>query len=274
MMIKNIIAVGDIHIRNVRRSEEYQKKLSKFIERCKEIVGDNKSEWRIVVAGDILHNKTDISPEGYLTASWFLRELGKVCSTVVFAGNHDKSDNEQRLDPLTSLFAMGKMDGVTYLDSVSGYVSSCVEDENITWCLYSSFDNMKRPNINAARVENPNNTFVALFHGSLLGSTTDAGYRNENGANTSYFEGVDFGILGHIHKRQCLKNDGVPLVYCGSLIQQDFGENLNGHGFVVWDVENCTFREENLEDDEYGFYTFSINSETDIDDDTEVLLNF
>ena len=37
-MIKKIIAVSDIHIRNLRRSDEYQEKLQKFLDECKKIV--------------------------------------------------------------------------------------------------------------------------------------------------------------------------------------------------------------------------------------------
>ena len=63
-MIKKIIACADIHIRNLRRQDEYQIQLKKFLEECKEQVSKfGEDEVRIVVAGDILHNKLDISGE-------------------------------------------------------------------------------------------------------------------------------------------------------------------------------------------------------------------
>ena len=81
--IKCIIACGDLHIRNLRRQDEYQKQLTKFIEHCKEIVSQyEKDEVRIVITGDILHNKLDISGEAYILTSWFLRQLDKITKTI------------------------------------------------------------------------------------------------------------------------------------------------------------------------------------------------
>ena len=79
--------------------------------------------------------------------------------------------------------------------------------------------------------------------------------------------------MGHIHRRQCMKHEGIPLVYCGSLIQQDFGENLSKHGFVIWDIENETYDEVDFDDDKYGFYNFVLNSEDDIENDKEEIIN-
>ena len=114
---------------------------------------------------------------------------------------------------------------------------------------------------------------VGLFHGELKSAKTDVGYTSENGYEASYFEGIDFGILGHIHKRQCIKNNGVPLVYCGSLIQQDHGENIHGHGYVVWDTETLKYDEVDVENPGYGYYTMSLSSGEDLDNDAEEVLN-
>ena len=141
------------------------------------------------------------------------------------------------------------------------------------WCLYSSFDNFAKPPINAYRVSCPDDTFVGLFHGDIKSAKTDTGYQSENGMDASYFDGLDFAILGHIHKRQEIKTDGVPLVYCGSLIQQDHAENTTGHGFVVWDVEERKYTEYDLTNEDYGFYTFSIDDIEDIDKNEERILN-
>jgi DNA repair exonuclease SbcCD nuclease subunit len=273
-MVKKIIAVSDIHIRNLRRNDEYQEKLQTFIDKCKEIASEyDSSEVRIVIAGDILHNKTDISPEAYLMCSWLLKKLGEIATTIVIAGNHDISKNEQRLDPITSIFSMSNFENVYYLDKELEYVSGCLEDDNIIWCLYSSFDGFARPEIDEYRIQSPDSTYVGLFHGDLKGSKTDVGYQSENGFSPSYFDGLDFCIMGHIHRRQCEKYEGIPLVYCGSLIQQDFGENLSKHGFVVWDVESETYEEVDFTDEKYGFYNFTINSEDDIKEDREELIN-
>jgi DNA repair exonuclease SbcCD nuclease subunit len=94
-----------------------------------------------------------------------------------------------------------------------------------------------------------------------------------NGLNASYFDNVDFGLFGHIHKRQTIKYEGIPLVYCGSLIQQDHGENMSSHGFLVWDTEEVSFSSVENENKEYGYYTFKIDDIEDIEMDDEEIIN-
>lgn len=275
-MIKTVIHAGDIHIRNLRRQEEYQERLSAFIEECKRIVSEHNSpeEVRIVITGDILHSKLDISSEGYILASWFLRQLDKIATTYVIGGNHDVNlSNLNRLDPLSAIFGMCDFERVHYLDKELGYQSGCLVDDNVVWCLYSQFDDFAIPNITETKLEYPKNVYIGLFHGEMKGSKTDTGYASEKGLNASYFEDVDMALLGHIHKRQCLKYNGIPMVYSGSLIQQDFGENISGHGYVLWNVENQIYKEINLPESNYGFATFAVNSIEDIDEDKEIVLN-
>lgn len=276
-MVTKIIHVADIHIRNLKRMDEYQAQLQKFIDNCKEIVKENGAEQtRIVVAGDLVHNKLDISGEGYILSSWLLHQLDDIAKTFVIAGNHDMNmNNLSRLDPISVIFSMCHFKQTYYLDKTLDYQSGCLIDDNIVWCLYSSFDDFARPDIDAIKMEHKddNFTYVALFHGVIKNAKTDVGYSFTNGYEGSHFEGIDFGLLGHVHKRQCMKFDGAPFVYPGSLIQQDHGENVSGHGFVVWDVESATYKEVDIPNENYGFYTFSINSIDDIDEDKETILN-
>lgn len=274
-MVKHIIACSDIHIRNFKRQEEYKECLKNFISKCKKFADEHGADTvRIVVAGDLLHNKLDISGEGYTIAAWFLRKLDAIAKTIIIAGNHDISmNNLSRLDPLSAIFTMCEFKNTIYLDRELSYESGCYADENITWALYSSFDNFARPCIEEYRIKYPENTVVALFHGELKSAKTDSGYVSENGYEASFFEGADFGILGHIHKRQCIENNGVPLVYCGSLIQQDHGENISSHGYVLWDVEKQNYEEIDLQNPNFGFYTFTINSIDDLNENREELIN-
>lgn len=274
-MIKKIIACADVHIRNLRRQSEYQEQLKKFIQECKDIVDQyGEDEVRIVIAGDLLHNKLDISGEGYALASWFLKKLDSIAKTYVIAGNHDMNmENVQRMDPLSAIFRMCTFKQTYYLDKELDYESGCLHDDNVVWCLYSSFDKLSRPNIADMKINYPDCTFVALFHGVVNGAKTDVGHAFENGSDVSLFDDIDFGILGHIHKRQCIKNNGVPLVYCGSLIQKDHGENLSGHGYILWDVEEQEYEAIDIPNENFGFYTFKINDIEDIENDKEEIIN-
>lgn len=273
-MIKYIIHTADIHIRNHRRMEEYQIKLQWFIDECKKVCeGHNSDEVAIVISGDLLHSKTDISPEAYATASWLLNSLDNICKTIIIAGNHDKIDNNDRLDPLTAIFSMCNFKQTYYIDKELNYQSGCLIDDNVIWCLYSSFDNFNKPNIDEIKISNPDSVYIGLFHGEIKSSKTDAGYQSSNGLNASYFDGLDFCLMGHIHKRQTIEYDGVKLVYPGSLIQQNHGENLSNHGYLLWDIDNMAFKPINLSDNDYGFYTFSIKSIVDLENNDEELIN-
>ena len=272
-MVKKIIACADLHIRNLRRIEEYQEQFGKFITDCKKIIKKNEGETVIAIAGDVFHNKLDISAEGYALAAWFFRQLDEIAPTFVIAGNHDMSKNLERLDPLSMLFSVSQFKNVHYLDSELKYQSGCFVYENLTFALYSSFDNFARPNIEEFRIGNPENKVVGLYHGAIKGGKTAAGYVFDNGLATSMFDGCDFAIVGHIHKRQELTYNGIPIVYCGSLIQQDHGENISGHGYVVWDVDTEKFEAKDIANDEFGYYTFSIENADDIDDNKEQIIN-
>ena len=60
----------------------------------------------IIVAGDIVHAKTEMSPEMLDLASRFFTELANLMPTYVIAGNHDANlNNLQRLDALTPIIS-------------------------------------------------------------------------------------------------------------------------------------------------------------------------
>lgn len=273
-MIQKIIQVSDIHIHNYRRIGEYQDRLTDFINECKTIVNDiGQDGVRIVVCGDLVNSHNEVSNEAYVLAGWFLRELDNICKTIVIAGNHDKTSNQDRTDTLTAIFLNNNFKQTYYLDKELGYESGCVVDDNVVWCLYSAFDGFEKPNIEDYRSEYPSNTFIGLFHGDLVSAKTDVGFVTTTGENVNLFDGVDFGLFGHIHKFQCIKNDGIPLVYSGSLIQQNFGENVSGHGYVVWDVNSREYEFKEIYNRENNYYVISINSITDLDHNWEEFIN-
>jgi DNA repair exonuclease SbcCD nuclease subunit len=79
-------------------------------------------------------------------------------------------------------------------------------------------------------------------------------------------------MLGDIHKRQIFNHKGIFVAYPSSLIQQNFGENVSKHGFLLWDVETKTYTEHDV-DNKYPFYQFKITSLEDIENGEEKLTN-
>lgn len=274
-MIKYIISVGDIHVRNFKRMEETSEFLEKFINFCQDFTDKHGSDSvRIVIAGDLFDQKITVSNESTIYVSWLLKRLNEIATTYVICGNHDYlMNNANRLCSLTPIFSIANFDNCIYLDKELGYASGIYEDENVGFCLYSTFEDFNKPEIELYHQQNPDKTLIGIIHADINGATTDAGRTTDKGLCPSTFSGLDFVIAGHIHKRQEIKKNGTKIVYCGSLIQQNMGENLTGHGGVIWDVSEKTWEPFDIDKGEYGFFKFVIDDIIDIENDNEKLLN-
>lgn len=274
-MITKIIAASDLHIKNIKGLDEIREQFKKFIKDCQKVAKKNGPEaTRIVLAGDIVHSKLESSHEALSLMGWFLKELDKICKTIVVCGNHDLNmSNLQRMDSITPIFEMCDFTQTVYIDRDLEYKSGSVVDDNIVWCLYSTFDGFNGPSdMEVLKKTNPDKTFVGLFHGDLNGAKNASGIALM-GLEVTHFSGCDFVIAGHIHKQQSLKKGGIEVVYCGSLIQQDFGEEVYPHGYVLWDVPEKSWKFVKIKNESNGFYKFSVNSEEDLDNDEEKFLN-
>lgn len=275
MAIRKVIHCSDIHIKNLLRHDEYAEQLTKFIERCQEICEPyEKDEVRIVIAGDLIDQKNNITPELISFVSTFIRELEQIAKVIVIAGNHDLIvNNLSRKDAISSIFETAAFENAFLLDLELGYQSGYVVDDNITWCLYSIFDNFNKPNIFEAKNENPSNKMIGLYHGMIIGSMLYNGNIVDSGVQGELFDGCDCVMAGDIHKQQNLKRGDVTIVYPSSLIQQNYGETVTQHGFVIWDIDTMTNEFVPLLS-EYGMYKFEIKNIDDIDNDKEILVNY
>ena len=269
-MIRKIIHLADVHIRTYRMHSEYLAMFDELYKTVKKLTEDYEyDEVRIVIVGDLVHQKITISNELLMMTSGFISELAKFAPLVVVAGNHDLlENNKDRVDSITPMVTLLNNPNIHYYKG-----KECYLDDNIVWCNYSIFHHNERPDIEAARELHGNDKkYIGLYHAPVLGATTDIGYKFEVGTPLDHFHGCDATLCGDIHKRQTFELDGAKIAYPGSLLQQDFGESIDNHGFLHWDVETLTFEEVNLNSD-YGFYTFSINGVDEIDEDKEKLLN-
>ena len=271
-MVKKIFHLADLHFRTYKRIEEAREACQKFINESKEFIEENDlghSECRIVIAGDIVHQKITISNELFSLVSWFLNECSKLCPVVIIAGNHDLlENNKDRMDSITPIIEAISNEDVHYLKE-----SKCYPDDNIVWCVYSIFEENERPNIEDGRKEyGEDKTYVGLYHAPVNGAVTAIGYEFEDHNDLEQFEGCDMVIMGDIHLRNHFNHNGIPISYSSSMIQQDFGEKLYEHGYLIWDVKERTFTEHNIEMN-YGYYVFKIKSLDDLEAETEKLIN-
>lgn len=278
-MIKKIIGIADIHIPNISKGlGELKEVIQTFYKQAEKIVKEagGPEYVRIVVCGDIFDAKLDISNEGLLTGHEFLQGLDKICPTIVIAGNHDLNlQNLSKIDSITPIFEMSTFKQTRYLDMEFGYKSGFLKDDNIVWCLYSTFSSFEKPEFMPDKETNPdkNVKYIGLIHGEINGATTPNNMVSEHALNVSLFDGTDFVFAGHIHKKQVIPGNGMSIVYCSSLKQKNYGESVSGHGFVLYDAQTGDFEFVETPNKTTSFYKFSITDLDDVDNNAEILLN-
>ena len=269
-MVKKIVHLSDIHIRTYRLHEEYKDVFKTFLKQLTDDLKDSqREEVRIVIVGDLVHQKIIISNEQLILGTWFIKKLEEIAPVIIIAGNHDLlENNRERVDSITPMVQFLPESNVNYFKE-----SKCYLDDNIVWCVYSIFEGNIRPNIEAAREQfGDDKTYVGLYHAPIVNAKTDIGYVIDHGADLEIFDGCDMVMLGDIHKRQSFNYKGIPVAYSSSLIQQNFGENVSNHGYLIWDVGMKTFTEHNV-DNKYSYYNFRIKSLEDLDNNKELITN-
>jgi DNA repair exonuclease SbcCD ATPase subunit len=249
--LKTIYHIADVHIRNVKRHKEYREVFTKMFE---EIRKRGTEDAIIYLAGDIAHAKLEMSPELVNEISWLFKECAKTCPTILITGNHDcNMNNMDRMDVLTPLVDALELENFYYLRDTQVFSIG-----GIDFSIFSILDN-KDNWITADKLFG--NKKIALFHGPVDNSQTDIGYVvSSRHFTTDIFDGFDLALLGDIHKRQeMISPKGCKVVYAGSLLQQNFGETLDRHGFLVWDLDTMTYEEIDIQND-YGYYTMDIDN--------------
>ena len=275
-MVKKIYHVSDIHIPNSEQNRPYGEMIEKFLsELYSEIKDYEKDEIRIVLVGDIFEHKIRTSNEAKTLFHILLNYLNAIGNVIIVAGNHDLlENNHDKKDSISPTFEITNVyENITYLDKELDYTSGIIIDDNIVWVLYSIFDKFKRPEIDNLREMYPDKKIIGLYHGDVAGAVTDIGRQTENGIDVTVFNECDCVMAGHIHKHQELKRNGIPIVYSGSLFQKDAGENITGHGFVIWDVETMTYRLHEVENS-YRIFKYQISSYEDVQENKEILINY
>ena len=248
MVINKVYHLADLHIRNLQRHKEYRLVFKKFL---KQVEQDAIEDSVIYLAGDIAHAKTEMSPELVQEISWFLTECAKLRETVVITGNHDCNlNNNHRLDVLTPIVDNLNNPRIHYLRDTGVY-----NIHNLTFVVYSILDDKENwPKGKDVEGENK----IVLFHGPVNKAQTDIGYTvSSNSFQVDMFDGFDMALLGDIHKRQTFGEGYEWVAYAGSMIQQNHGELLENHGYLLWDVPTRTFTEYHLHND-YGFLTVDV----------------
>ncbi len=217
---------GDVHFRPLARHDEYKDAFLHFKDISKNLGIDH-----IVISGDIVHEKNQrLYPEIYDLLVWWFHLMADIAPLHIILGNHDLNlSNKKRQDAISPIIkAINRKD--IYLYKFSG---SYPIDENFIFKVFSACDEENWQNIKPSDKK----INIALFHGAVNGAMTDIGYFIEGDVNPVFFDGYDFAMLGDIHRHQFL-DEKSRIAYPGSTIQQNFGESINNHGFLLWDIKD------------------------------------
>lgn len=256
-MVKKIVQISDLHTRFTRQ-EEYKTVFKNLYDKLEEI----KPEL-IVFTGDAVDTKTSLSPEQISLTSDFFRGLSGIAPLIIIPGNHDGLvRNESRMDALTPIINGLNSDNITYLRDSVKYTY----DDEIDFYHVSVFDR----EFNIVTPDDKNKVNIFLYHGTFEGCILQNGKVIEQSRlKREMLSDYDVAMLGDIHKEQTVIYNNCIIRQAGSLIQQNFGEEVLGHGFTLWKVskEKTTYSHIEVESD-YKFYNIKFEDDkliTDID---------
>jgi DNA repair exonuclease SbcCD ATPase subunit len=256
--IKNIIHFGDVHIRQNKRKEEYKEVFDRFFSLIK---GYNKDETIIVNTGDTFHTKLEMQPEGIKLSEILLRGCADLFPTILIAGNHDGNvQNKNRMDALSPIVDAINHPNLYYLKKSGLYGFGNILFNN--WGVFDEIDDYILGKDIPQSYKNQYDYIIGLYHGMVNGATTDNGYVATSNITLPMMDYHDIFLLGDIHLYQTLqeydKDENKPVVrFSSDLCQQNYGENLYGHGFSFWDLENRTYKHIEVPND-YGFLTLIV----------------
>ena len=122
--IDRIYHIADVHIRNVKRHNEYRT----VFDRLYKYIDTTKTKNSIIyIAGDVVHSKTDLSPESVDLVSDFFTRCANLLPTIIIAGNHDCNlNNSSRLDAISPIVNAIKHPNIFYLKDTGVYeIADC-----------------------------------------------------------------------------------------------------------------------------------------------------
>jgi DNA repair exonuclease SbcCD ATPase subunit/DNA repair exonuclease SbcCD nuclease subunit len=249
--VDKIYHIADVHIRNLKRHKEYRE----VFDRLYSYIEKTKTEHSVIVlVGDIVHAKTDMTPEVIEMTQSFLTKLSDLCNTILIPGNHDANlNNTSRLDALTPVVNALKHNNLHYFKN-----NAIIDIGGLTF-VHTSIFNETGKIIKAEGIDGEYK--ISLYHGAVDRVKTEHGFVIEHSdVNVDSFKGYDLALLGDIHvPNQSLNSEGT-IKYCGSTIMQNHAEaKYPNHGILTWDVKSKKSEFVPIEND-YGYVTIEVES--------------
>ena len=254
-----IAHLSDIHIRFTTRHQEYRDVFARLYEDLKK-----QKPTRIVITGDLFHQKVNMSPASIDLGTEFLTSLAAIAPTDIILGNHDVNMQQKNQgDSVSPIINVAnkfyELDGKYKKDPKKAFTITEDNKDSVDYTkkgIYF-FPNSGFYNINEdivygvfsckdekiLKLENKdeNKKYVALYHGGIKGGRGNNGYElyGDNLLTVDTFEGFDVVLLGDYHEFQTFRTDE-SMAYASSLIQQNYGESINKN-YLLWDLATNSF---------------------------------
>jgi DNA repair exonuclease SbcCD ATPase subunit len=232
-----IAHISDLHWRGIARHKEYKAAFDLLYKELR-----RHGPEIIINTGDTFHTKTQgITPEVVKELADMFNELADIAPSYTLLGNHDGNlTNASRMDILSPIHQLINNPNAILLKKSGTYRLDGFK-QKIALHAFSVFDQKSWGEIKPLK----GYINIALYHGSITGCQMDNNWRLPTGEqNATFFREFDFVMLGDIHKHQYLgtrkDETGVEkpwIAYPGSLIQQNFGEDIK-KGYLVWDIDS------------------------------------
>ena len=267
--IRSVIHVSDIHIRNgnkhQNRFDEYHGVFANLFDKLKI---RNNEQSVCVITGDIFHNKSKIESSGIMLFNEFLSKLSKMIPVYIIQGNHDyRQDEPNEPDMLTAFLEKNTMENVFYMNKTGLY-----QFDDVVFGVVAIDDVLIKGDTSGHIEDLPTfpNWFpsdkvikIALFHGTICNCTLQNFTNSTTGYPLEWFKDYDYGMFGDIHLQQIHQSTKYKLTwgYSGSLLQQNYGETINNHGFIEWNIRDKTQRFYEIDNAFVLMYISKINHE-------------
>jgi len=260
MSLNYIFHLSDLHIRNgdkqQSRYDEYKLVFDNTIISIKNKIDELQIQFNnylIIITGDVFHHKHSIGNFGLLLYRTFIEQLTKIGKVIIFPGNHCFVQND--VDMPSLLYSSSfEIDNLIVLNESKSFIIDNIGFSyvaiNTTLDIYRSSGRISNlPDF--PKIIGDVKYKIGLFHGTFAKAKLYNGEEIREETKPYPLEWIkdcdfDYLLLGDIHKRQIFNYKKTICGYAGSLIIQNYGEDIIDHGYLLWNLENKKIEEINI----------------------------
>lgn len=253
--ISAIIHISDFHIRigdlEKSRYNDYVEVINNLECAISKLPQVKQKSVVVIFTGDMFDIKNKLDSFSVLLFNMLINSITKLdIPLYMICGNHDLLQNDYSIpDVISSLLYGNKNHLVSYLNKTGHYLAG-----NVGLGVVAIKDILKAnsgtghtnilPDFPDAGLFPPQvTTKIALVHGPFKNSILQNNLINHEGLPIDWIKsrGYHCALLGDIHLRQCHPDNNwssqFVWAYPSSLIQLNFGEPYDEHGFLLWDLD-------------------------------------